>query len=292
MVPLPPFTRHTTAMTKTAVIDIGSNSVRLMKVTDKSKTKVLKTTQLGRGLEKTGMLGKLEIEATIRAIEEFLSTLDGYSVYAFATEAVRAASNGAQFTQAVRERTGLNVDVLSKSEEATAGFIGATKGNALCTVIDIGGGSTEFARGKAEVQDSVSIPIGAVRLTDMRNDGIDTTKYVKSILPEFVFAGKIIGIGGTVTSVASIMLDLVEYEPNKVDGYQITKQSLLNLERKFSTLTPDEIFDIYPVVGRARAKVLYEGIKLLLLLMNTYGIESVTASDSDNTEGYLIMRKK
>lgn len=271
-------------MTK-GVIDIGSNSVRLM-VLGANKSKRLVTTSLGRGLQKTGRLGKTEMEDTLNAIADFIKGLD--VIYLFATEAVRVATNSKEFCDAIYDRFGLKVDILSKQEEAQAGYLGAV-GNKIASVIDIGGASTEFATGGDSLV-SLSIPLGAVRLTDMSIDGIDTDTHIESILPEFDFNREVYGIGGTITSVATMVLDLDTYQVDKVHGYKLTSGKINQLYKDILDLDGAQIYSRYPVIGQKRALVIKEGVHLLTKIISHYNIDTIIVSDSDNTEGYLLLR--
>lgn len=273
---------------KTAVIDVGSNSVRLMLVEGDKKSKFLSTTQLGRGIDKTGVLNDDAISDTLSAIIDYSKL--GDVVYVFATEAVRVAKNGEQFCRLVKDKIGVDVDVLTKDEEARAGFLGATRGASGASIIDIGGASTEFARLKEERFESISIPLGAVRLTDRYNDGFDTDSYVDAILPKFDFTDKVFGIGGTITSSALMLEGLDRYDSAKIQGYQLKLNKLKCLVGLLSGLSGEEIYLKYPVIGQKRAKVIFEGTKLLLKIMEKYHLDTLTVSDSDNTEGYLMLR--
>lgn len=273
---------------KTAVIDVGSNSVRLMLLDGADKKKYLSTTQLGRGLESTGKLSEEAVSFTLRAIGEYISL--GDEVYIFATEAVRASSNGEEFCDKVKKLYGITVDVLSKEEEARAGFLGATQGHKLASIIDIGGASTEFATNSGNSFNSVSIPLGAVRLTDRSIDGVDTARYAKKLLPNFNFSGEVFGIGGTITSIALMVQNLACYEVERIQGYKLTVLAVNELLKSLEGLTGREIYTKNPSIGEKRASVIYEGIKLLALIMDYYRLNTVTVSDSDNTEGYLLLR--
>lgn len=268
------------------IIDVGSNSVRLMTISDKVKTKSLKTTQLGRGLHETGRLGDKEMQDTIVAIGEFLG---GDFGYVFATEAVRSSSNGSEFCKKVKALYGIEVDVLTKDEEARAGFLGASFGISPASVIDIGGASTEFASQNKDGFKSTSLPLGAVRLTDIKESGVDTVKYVCDILPDFSFESKIYAIGGTATSIALMVQDLTSYEVDKVHGYTLKAEDIDRLLDSLDGLCGN-IYGRYPVIGKKRAEVIYEGIKLMSCITSRYGISELTVSDSDNAEGYILLR--
>ncbi len=271
-------------MTK-GVIDIGSNSVRLM-LLGENKSKRLVTTSLGRGLQKTGMLGTKEMEDTLNAIADFIKLAD--VTYLFATEAVRVATNGKEFCDTILNRFGLKVDVLSKQEEARAGYLGAV-GNLTASVIDIGGASTEFATGGDSLV-AISLPLGAVRLTDMSIDGLDTDTHIRLTLPEFDFTNAVYGIGGTITSLATMVLGLDTYQVDKVHGYKLTSAKINQLYQDILALDGNQIYSRYPVIGQKRALVIKEGVHLLTKIISHYNIDTIIVSDSDNTEGYLLLR--
>lgn len=274
-----------------AVIDIGSNSVRLMISSNGMTEKFLAVTQLGRGVSKTGNLSKESIQDTLVALEKFCAQAKDYPIYAFATEAVRSAKNGREFLSEVYQKIGLEVDLLSPLEEALAGFLGATDGK-RATVIDIGGASTEFACGdRGVIERSVSTPIGAVKLNDKcKDDEKDAENYLSKTFGEFEFKGEIIGIGGTITTLGAMSLGLSTYQKEFVHGYVLTLSEVERLIEKLSCTSVDERMKLFPVLPAKRASVILSGALLLRYIMKKYNLPSVRLSDSDNTEGYLIMR--
>ena len=134
-------------MNKIAVIDIGSNSVRLMTIANgKVLYKTIKTTRLGEGLAFSSHLKEVAIERTILAIEEFTVRAESEGVkniYAYATAAVRSAENGKEFVTQVKKRCDVVVEIISGAEEAQIGILGAI-GKNDGAIIDIGGASTEL----------------------------------------------------------------------------------------------------------------------------------------------------
>ena len=150
---------------KRAVLDIGSNSVRLMLWADgKTLYKKVLTTRLAEGA--AGELGEIPMQRTLQAILELFRTAarEGAEVCAFATAAVRANANGGEFCRRVRAACGLEVDVLSGKEEAEAGLCGAL-GEKDGGIVDLGGASTEVCvRRGGKIAAAVSIPLGCVKL--------------------------------------------------------------------------------------------------------------------------------
>lgn len=272
-----------------AVIDIGSNSVRLMLIKGNNTQKFVNITQLGQGVAKTGLLSESTMALSLKAICEFKSMAGDIPVYAFATEAVRRAENGKDFVNQVLLACGIKIDVLSPEDESRAGFLGAS-GNSLATVIDIGGASTEFCSGdNGEILHAVSTPVGAVSLKDV-GDNRDICGYLDSLFKDFNFVGKIVGIGGTITALTAMARGLDEYDKNAVHGYLLRLDEIESIIDRLSGKTVDEIVNLYPVLPQKRAKVIYYGARILSYVMKRYGIDYIEASDSDNTEGYLILR--
>ncbi|MBQ2714170.1 MAG: hypothetical protein IJF76_00875 [Clostridia bacterium] len=274
-----------------AVIDIGSNSVRLMRVKGGVSEKFLRLTQLGKGLTDRKTLDDNAINSTIQAIKEFILLSQDLPVYAFATEAVRRAQNGGDFIKKVCDETGVKIDLLTPEEEAKAGFLGASS-NKECSIIDIGGASTEFCYGVGgNIVRAVSTPIGAVKLKDLCGDNrFDVRGYLDSLFEDFAFEGEIIGIGGTITALGAMCAGLKSYNKEVVHGYRLGVEQIRKIILKLENSSLSEIMKEFPVLPEKRACVIDAGAKLLLYLMERYGLDKITLSDTDNTEGYLILR--
>ena len=282
---------------KYAVIDIGSNSVRLLLWSDgKTLYKTLNTTRLGEGLALTGKLSDDAILRTSLAIRDFKQQAKAENadrVYAFATAAVRSATNGKAFTQAVKEIANLDVDVISGEEEAAIGLLGALEGKDG-GIIDIGGGSTELTLQKNNsVAYSKSLDIGAVRLFDMC--GRDRNKLEEVIQNKILSYGKVecnvpmYGIGGTATSLAALSLGLKEYQAQKVQDYVLTRTKLKTLTEELFTLSPEQIVE-KSCLPLKRAEIIAGGALLLYRLLGYLRVEEITVSEKDNLEGYILKR--
>ncbi|HCX65764.1 MAG TPA: hypothetical protein DHN33_11210, partial [Eubacteriaceae bacterium] len=224
---------------KIGVVDIGTNSVRLMignyegeKL--QSKEKQLYSTRIGQGVDHTGELSEAAMDRTVKALESIrvqMEQLGVQKVYAYATSAVRQAKNKEVFLDRVKEKTGYEVKVLSGEEEAEYGFLGVMKSVALENglIVDVGGGSTELI----EVQNRqrkrlVSLDIGAVRLYErckvsdpMRKEEIRCVQAeIERALRKWnreTEAKNLVAIGGTATTIASMHLRLKEYDSQKIN---------------------------------------------------------------------------
>ncbi|MBQ3235148.1 MAG: hypothetical protein IJA97_03205 [Clostridia bacterium] len=275
----------------TAVIDVGSNSVRLMLVGGGSKQKFLITTRLAEGKE-NGALSMVSMDRTVNAVavlfdKAIKSGADKF--YVFATAAVRNSVNGNEFVKLVKQKTGLSVDVVSGSVEAELALLGALNGEDG-GIIDIGGASTEIAvkEGGATVYD-VSYPFGAVSIysefgrdSDKIREHLSTN--VKGVRRSF--KGKFYGVGGTITTLSAINLGIKEYSAEKIGETPLTLGSVLNIKNTLYSLSPSEIKTIYPIAS-SRADIIAGGAEILYSVMTAYGISEVYASDGDNLEGYL-----
>lgn len=284
-------------MKKFAVIDVGSNSVRLMFVADgKVLYKRLNTTRLGEGVAKYPRLNAAAIERTAQAVAEFYAQAKAggaEGVFAFATAAVRSAENGNEFVERVRELCGLSVEVISGSEEAEIGLLGAL-GQADGGVIDVGGASTEIVikRGGAFVYKK-SINVGVVRLKDKCGREKDLlVQESKSAAKEFSALPKIpalYAIGGTATTLAAQLLGLQEYDSAKITGAQISAREMQEFADKLLQMSVEEIAAL-PCMPKGRADVLTGGAVLLATLMQALDIQTLIVSDRDNLEGYAVKR--
>ena len=274
-----------------AVIDVGSNSVRLMIDSGLEKRKFLITTRLAEG-KIENRLANASIIRTVNAVTLLFekAVKEGCkSVFIFATAAVRNSVNGSEFTSKVKELTFIDVDVVSGELDAELALMGALKG-VDGGVIDIGGASTEVAyKQGGETVYAVSYKVGAVSL---RNECGRDRGLVKNYLENTImgvrrlFPGEFFAIGGTVTTLASIDLGLKEYCPEKTDGHYLSVERVKSLADELFSLTPTEIASRYPT-AKSRADVIAGGAEILLSVLTAYGINGVKASENDNLEGYL-----
>lgn len=278
-----------------AVIDIGSNSVRLM--TDDGKAvnrKTLASTTLADGLALTGYLSDEAMDRTAAAIRTFVAEArrrGADNIYVFGTEAMRAAKNGKAFRARLEDENGLPVDVISGETEARLGLMGAAGDIAgEATVVDIGGASVEIVRGNADrITYAKSAPLGMVRLIDLvgsEKNAIE--RFVERELPVFgIVSGTddAIAIGGTATSLASMDLRQTVYNPDEIHGHILTLASLSRLRDEiFSTL---DLISRFPTLTPNRARVIGHGAIMLLSIVEYLGLEQIAVSEHDNMEGYL-----
>lgn len=280
---------------KYAVIDIGSNSVRLMLWADGPLYKRVVTTRLAEGLSASGVLSDEACSRTVAAIGGLCreGREAGARIAAFATAAVRSASNGRAFCDRVKRECGVEVDVVSGEEEALLGLCGAL-GDSDGGIIDIGGASTEVCiRRGGNIAFSVSLPVGVVRL--LERCGQDKEKLIgavrEAVRPLAAARGKdrLYAIGGTASTLASIRLGLSEYDAGKLAGLSLSAQYLGEIGERLLGLTVEQRKRI-PGMDVRRADVIAGGAVLLYEAVCALGADEVRFSDGDNLEGYLLRR--
>lgn len=300
---------------KYACIDIGTNSIRLLIAEVEngqlvSRIKKLKMTRLGHGVAETKMLDPHRMIDSLNAIDAFQheAILSGcVGVFIYATSAVRDAYNGIDFRQMVYNKTELEFDIISGTQEAKLGFYGSQSGcNATgkYMVIDIGGGSTEYIYGSEKgMIDAISIDIGGVRLTgnfittdpvsmdEIENvvEHIRTQLRTVKILFDNYEMERIVGLGGTVTAFSSIVQGLKQYSPEKIHGSSISLSQIRYINSKLQKMT---IAERQAMIGleQRRADIIVCGGLILEKSLEAFGADSIRVSDYDNLEGYLLKK--
>lgn len=279
------------------VIDIGSNSVRLMVSEEFDRIyKKINTTGLGRGLALTGELKEENMLVTANAVETFYreAQKDGCgAIYVFATEAVRSAKNRSVFIDMLKAK-GIDVDIVESKNEAKLGFYGAYTKGRVC-VMDIGGASTELAVGDEEgLEYALSRPVGLVRIFDNCKENLSKIdEYVDGIikgygtLPEF---DQVLSIGGTASTFVAIAENMKVYDPVRVDMYKLTKKTVDEITAYIHSLSLDERLKINGLEPKRR-EVIVGGGRLLSRLMDYLKRDCITVRESDNQEGYLKYKK-
>ncbi|SKA11015.1 exopolyphosphatase / guanosine-5'-triphosphate,3'-diphosphate pyrophosphatase [Selenihalanaerobacter shriftii] len=289
-----------------AAIDIGTNSTRLLigRLLETGQIRPLvtelRTTRLGDGVDASRSLKGEAMNRVIKALKEYKELINQQKldkVRVVATSAVRDSSNQREFIKKVKIETGLEVDVISGEEEAELSYLGVIKGlsNSLLDanlVIDIGGGSTEFIFGsKNEIKERRSIDVGAVRMTEkfeeveQRRDLI--VRELFSITERFQNKSKILlGVGGTITTLAAIDQNLAIYNRNKVHGYSL---GFPTVKKIFLDLKAKTISERKKVTGLQpkRADIIVAGIQILLEIMERLGKKEVVVSESDILDGII-----
>ena len=272
---------------KQAVIDIGSNSVRLLLVREKRTSKQIITTRLAEGLGDDFVLQPTPMERTVNAVNEFVGIARNAGVddlFVFATEAVRKASNKDEFLGMLQPLK-LKIDILTGEQEAKIGYYGA--GAEGKTLVDVGGASTEFYDGVT----AQSFPIGAVKIYD--KCGYDMNAILSYIAEIFdsvqLKADKLVAVGGTATTIACMEKNLTMYDTKEVHGTILTRSSVTSWAKRILAMPLE---DRYKIIGldRMRARIIGGGALLLSRIMKRCDADTIEVSDKDNLEGYLMYK--
>jgi len=300
-------------LNRVAVIDVGSNSTRLL-VADVDGGRVSeierqsRVTRLGRGVDLSGQLSAEAIEAACEAIGDYVAICREAGVSAIdsiATSAVRDASNGDAFVAELRERFALSTRVLDGEEEARLTYVGATceQPPAQPTlVVDIGGGSTELIVGSGhEIAFHTSLQAGVVRHSE-RHVASDPPAAIElealagdvRALIEGATAGAAgasasigIAVAGTPTSLASVELGLEPYDPKRVHGHVL---SLISIQRLLSRLASVPLAERVEIPGMHpdRAPTIVAGVVILVETMRAFDLERITVSEHDILYGAAL----
>lgn len=296
-----------------AAIDIGTNSMRLL-ISEYEDGKFIKrdkfinTTRIGKNVDNKGVISKDAIEKNIDALLEFYNQAkenECEDIYIIGTSALRDSKNKNEFVKKAKDKLNANVDIIDGDMEANMGFIGVLSGledkKEDILVIDIGGGSTEFIVGNEQgIKFSKSENVGAVRMSEkfLTKDPIDEDEYQQmkdyiyktllntlNIINEFDIK-KIIGIGGTITTLASMHLKLEEYDMKKTHNLNLDTK---DLKRQIDLIMPLNKEQKRTIKGLQpkRADIINAGFAILEIILDNFYIDNLYVSEYDNLEGLI-----
>ena len=271
---------------RVAAIDCGTNSIRLLvaDVADGMAEEIvreMRIVRLGQDVDATGRLAPEAIERTLAATREYaeiIATLHADRVRFCATSAARDASNAEEFASAVEEIVGVRPEILTGFEEARASFVGASRGLGSAgevLVVDIGGGSTELVEGRDEtVEWSTSMDVGSVRMTerflssDPPTDAelAECLEFLRRALvaasEEMAPVSTLVGVAGTVTTIAAHALNLPAYDRAAVHGARLPIDEVRSACRSLVAMTVEERRAL-PFMHPGRADVIGGGALVL-----------------------------
>ncbi len=298
-----------------AGIDIGTLTCRLL-IAEVTSSGTLREwhadrriLRLGQGVDRDRMLRIDAVERVVETLKEWCSVMDGYELAAYtavATSAVRDAGNRDEFVNVVRERTGLQVEIISGEEEARRTMLGIRSGLPAdvndVLALDIGGGSTEFILDRPVLAPLVrSIDIGVVRLCErvLHHDppaGDEVRQAREWVRNETAAAVAdlalpvgvtFVGTAGTITALAALAQQLPAYEPARIHNYRLARTVVQDMESMLLARTKAERAGL-PGLERNREDVIAAGAIILRTVMETVGMPSLLVSDLGLREGVLI----
>lgn len=294
--------------TRVAAIDCGTNSIRLLicDIEGPAKTDVvreMRIVRLGQDVDRTRRLAPEALERTFAAIEEYRGLIDQHDVERIrfgATSASRDAENAEEFVQGVRDLLGVTPEVLSGSAEAEATFLGAARefaGEYPALVIDIGGGSTELVVGDREgVRSAQSLDVGGVRMTERHLAGdpptgpqiascvADIDAALDASYVKLADAVSVIGVAGTVTTVAAHALDLPEYDSERIHRSTLPYPLVRRSTELLLAASVDERRAM-PFMHPGRADVIGAGAIILERVLGRTSADALVVSESDILDG-------
>uniref|UniRef100_A0AAU2JNB2 Ppx/GppA family phosphatase n=1 Tax=Streptomyces sp. NBC_00049 TaxID=2903617 RepID=A0AAU2JNB2_9ACTN len=307
-------------MSRVAGIDCGTNSIRLLVADCDPATgelieldRRMTIVRLGQGVDKTGRLAPEALERTFAACREYaavIKELGAERVRFVATSASRDAENRDEFVRGVLDILGVEPEVISGDQEAEFSFTGATKELVAhdhlerpFLVVDIGGGSTEFVVGEEHVRAARSVDVGCVRMTErhlvvdgavtdppteaqiaaMRAD-IEAALDLAAETVPLAEARTLVGLAGSVTTVAAIALGLAEYDSAAIHHARISYEQVRDISERMLTATHAERAAI-SVMHPGRVDVIGAGALVLLAIMERIGASEVVVSEHDILDG-------
>jgi len=311
-------------VTRVAAIDCGTNSIRLL-VADVPEQgaavdllRRMEVVRLGEGVDATGRLSAAAIERTRRVLAEYAAQaedLGATEVRMVATSATRDAANRTDFEQMVQATLGKLPDVVSGREEAELSFLGATTSLDAAAaahgsdpvpppylVVDIGGGSTEFVLGDGGgVRAARSVDIGCVRLTErhlhddpptaeqIRRSEDDIRAALAQVTAEVSVAdaASLVGLAGSVTTVAALALGLPAYDPVAIHGSRIPVAAVRKVSAELLAATRAQRAAM-PVMHPGRVDVIGAGALVLRVIMDEFAATEVVVSEHDILDGIAL----
>ena len=302
------------ADTRTAVIDLGSNSFRLVVFTAahgwwKRTDEIFLAVRVGAGLDATGELGEAPMQRALEAVEVFAhfltaTQIGAQDVAAVATSAIRDASNQAAFLERVQLDTGLRVRVLSRDEEAHYGYLAAVNSTTLAdgVVLDLGGGSMQLVEVNSRHPGRLgSWPLGAVRMTEhFLPDGDEASKKERKALRAHVEqaladdaawlprAGRrLVGIGGTMRNLAAAVQAEEDLPSLGVQGFEIRRVALDDLIKRLAHLPASERGSIKGI-KYARADLILAGAIVVQAVLEFGGFDAIEVTEAGLREGVFF----
>jgi len=305
-----------------AAIDLGTNNCRLLIARPAGENFVVidafsRVVRLGEGLSQRGRLSDEAMDRAVGALRVCSDKLRRRNVHlarSVATEACRRASNGEQFIDRVWQETGIRLDVISAQEEARLAVLGChillEDGIGPAVIFDIGGGSTELVLIEPgapvpRILDWQSVPWGVVSLTEsagghegdeaarlaryaeMRRIVADSfAEFAERIAPHQEPGLRLLGTSGTVTTLASLHLDLPQYDRKAVDGLIVPSASMRDIATRLSSMSPEQRRQL-PCIGQERADLVVAGCAILEGILDIWPAFRLGVADRGIREGIL-----
>jgi len=300
-------------MKRLGAIDIGTNTALLLLAEVKADEIIPiyeeeQIVRLGEGVDENRNLKDAAIARVVAAVEEYAEIAKEHKTAELiisGTSAVRDAANRSVLIEQIREKTGIEMRVLTGDEEAKLTHRGAlsnkTKLDGKILMFDIGGGSTEFISGtRDEIKQTVSLDIGSVRLTErfVKHDPIAADEFaaiqnfvktqLQPVLKDWQLNSEhFIGVAGTITTLAAMRLQMRDYDSGRIDGLELRRTDIENMIEMLKSKTLAER-QVIPGLKPKRADVILAGALILFEAMNHFRFEKMRVSDRGLRYGLLL----
>jgi exopolyphosphatase / guanosine-5'-triphosphate,3'-diphosphate pyrophosphatase len=276
---------------RVAVVDIGSNSTRLL-VADVADGRIeevhreTRITRLGEGVDTRRRLLPLPIARVRNALTDYRRTAESLGAertLLVATSAVRDAENGEAFLGEIEWSYGFTTRLLTGEEEAELTRRGVGELGETALLVDIGGGSTELVLDGFRT----SLPLGSVRFTERHGEDVGASIVAaRTLLPKLEPA-EAVGVAATITSLAALDLGLEEYDRARVHGHVLTRDGAREQVERLAALPLEERRQV-PALEPERAPVIVAGGAILLAILDRYGLDGIRVSERDLLDGVAL----
>ena len=297
-----------------AAIDIGSNSTNLLIVDQSGKTleRAVRSTRLGANIATTGALSADSIKRTLDCLSEYEALIKRHNVShrrTVATAACRVANNTDQFFADVKKILGTEPELISGEIEGALSFTGATSAldeKVSTLVIDIGGASTELMVGRETLDFAVSIPFGAVNITETElhrdpprpeeltnaislvSDAVDDIAHNYPLIGD---VDRVVGVAGTIVTVAAVEVGQKTFEPSALHKLKLSREAVEDVFRTLATEPlSDRVFN--PGLPRDRADIIVGGCCVLVAVMRRLQISEIVVSQYNLLDGLIYELRK
>jgi len=298
-----------------AAIDIGSNSTNLLIIDQSGQTleRIVRSTRLGANVATTGALSAESMQRTLECLSEYESLIKQHKVSrrrTVATAACRVANNTNQFFAEVKKISGTEPELISGEIEGALSFVGATSSldeKMATLVIDIGGASTELMVGTETLDFAVSIPFGAVNLTEAElhrdpprpeeltnaislvSDAIDDVAHNYPLIGQI---DRVVGVAGTIVTVAAVEVGQKTFDPSALHKLKLSREAVEDVFRTLATeRLSDRVFN--PGLPRDRADIIVGGCCVLVAVMRRLQISEIVVNQYNLLDGLISeLRKK
>jgi len=277
---------------RVGAVDLGTNTTRLLvaDVEDGQLEEValrVTITRLGEGVDTRRRLLPAPIARVRNVLSDYrreIESLGAERVLAVATSAIRDAENGEAFLGEIEWSYGFATQLLSGEDEAALTLRGVGDVDDDTLVLDVGGGSTEFIMRER----AVSIDIGSVRMTEQCGEDIDAiASHVRPLLPGGMHPARMIGVAGTITSLAALDLDLTEYDRERVHGHRLSAAAVDEQLARLASLPLAERRRV-PALDPERAPVIVAGAVIVREALAHFGLEMIEVSEHDLLHGAAL----